>query len=417
MNNMIRNRNVDQNDRLQKIVLFGHFGGGNFGNEVTLQTMLTRMRQIFPRAQFSCICTFPNEVSEAYKIDAFPVSEVLVNQWKYRDPITRWLRRFLVGVPSELYRCWRGVRHLWSTDLFMIVGTGLLTDAYGLEGWGPYSLFKWTLLAKLCGSRIIFVSTGAGPITRPFGKILVKAALSLADFRSYRDEASMKCLERIGFHHGEDRIYPDLAFSLSAGMLRVSNGSGRVVGLGVIEHHGIYGGAVLSDAQYASYIEALTQLAVWLLDRGYDIRLLIGDISDTPVLHQLKALIWERVGDIAEHRIRATPANSADEVLRHLGETDFVVATRFHNVLLALVLNKPSISISFHHKCSSLMSQMGLSEYCQDIQRLSAERLIDQFCQLEENAPRLEEMIRERTEEQRRALDDQYRRIFQVLEA
>ena len=66
-----------------------------------------------------------------------------------------------------------------------------------------------------------------------------------------------------------------------------------------------------------------------------------------------------------------------------------VVATRFHNVLLALLLNKPVIAISFHHKCASLMKEMGLSEYCHDINHMNADRLIEQFQDVERNADKL----------------------------
>ena len=58
------------------------------------------------------------------------------------------------------------------------------------------------------------------------------------------------------------------------------------------------------------------------------------------------------------------------------------VATRYHNCLLALLLDKPVISISFHQKCASLMSDMGLSAYCQDIKQLESDWLISQFCEL-----------------------------------
>jgi|SRR6516225_3197928 len=42
----------------------------------------------------------------------------------------------------------------------------------------------------------------------------------------------------------------------------------------------------------------------------------------------------------------------------------------------ALELHKPVIAISFHHKCTSLMSDMGLAEYCHDINHMNAGRLI-----------------------------------------
>ena len=102
-------------------------------------------------------------------------------------------------------------------------------------------------------------------------------------------------------------------------------------------------------------------------------------------------------------------------LLSQLAATDVVVVTRFHNVLLALFLNKPVISISFHHKCVSLMGAMGMSEYCQDINRLDVDRLIEQFCDLEKNAEKLRLLIKQKTEEFRKALDEQYTVIFKDI--
>jgi len=116
-----------------------------------------------------------------------------------------------------------------------------------------------------------------------------------------------------------------------------------------------------------------------------------------------------------EGRIIDEPVASVGHLLSQIAATDIVVATRFHNVLLALLLNKPVISISFHHKCASLMSGMGLSEYSQDINDLKADRLIEQFCHLEKNAGSLRPMIRQKAEGCRKALDDQYNLIFQAL--
>ena len=52
-----------------------------------------------------------------------------------------------------------------STDMLIIPGTGLLTDAYGLSAWGPYNVFKWSLVAKFRGCKVLFVSVGVGPLT------------------------------------------------------------------------------------------------------------------------------------------------------------------------------------------------------------------------------------------------------------
>jgi polysaccharide pyruvyl transferase WcaK-like protein len=164
---------------------------------------------------------------------------------------------------------------------------------------------------------------------------------------------------------------------------------------------------------YAAYLETLAEFVRWLLAREYDVRLLIGDVIDDHVTQEFLSLLRSQSVSFDETRIAYEPATSVERFLRQLAATDLVVATRFHTVLLALLLNKPAISISFHHKCASLMSQMGLSEYCQDINDLKVERLIEQFCHLERNAGNLMPLIRQKAEECRRALDDQYNIIFQ----
>ena len=119
-----------------------------------------------------------------------------------------------MGVPSELYRWLKAIRTLRGTDMLIVPGTGLLTDAYGLFSWGPYNMFKWSFVAKLCRCKLLFVSVGAGPIYTALGRYFVKSALALADFRSYRDASTVQYVRGIGFRANNDSVYPDLAFSL-----------------------------------------------------------------------------------------------------------------------------------------------------------------------------------------------------------
>jgi polysaccharide pyruvyl transferase WcaK-like protein len=402
-----------------KIGLFGHFGMGNFGNESTLQAMLCHLRRRMSDAEILCICSAPEIVKADYKIAAVAISGTVVKPWKLRNPVVRAARKVFIGVPSEFYRWFKGAMTLRDTDMLIVVGTGILTDAFGIGAWswGPYSSFKWSLIAKLCGCRLMFVSVGAGPLERRASELLVKSSLSLANFRSYRDEASLEYLKGIGFRSNADRVYPDLAFSLPAASPNRDGVKGRrpVVGLGLMLHAGMYGIEKTTSAHYAAYLETLVVFVRWLLDREYDVRLLVGDLADTPVTQEFRTLLRERSVTYEEERVICEPVRTARELLSQLAATDLVVATRFHNVLLALLLNKPAIAISFHHKCSSLMSQMGMSEYCQDIRRLNTDRLIEQFCDLEKNAETIRPLIKSRAEEFRRALDEQYDRILKEI--
>jgi len=407
--------------RRTKISFFGNFGLGNLGNESTLQAILYHLRRLLPDAEVTCICTGPETVAAAYNIAAVPSSGIVVKPWTLRNPLARLVRKLFIGIPSELYRWLKCLITLRGTDVLIIPGTGLLTDAYGLmNNWGPYSIFKWSLIAKLNGCKLLFVSVGVGPLYGRLSRFLVKSALALADFRSYRDTSSLNYLKSIGFLRNNDRVYPDLVFSLPEAVIPhegIKDRGRSVVGLGLMEYAGKYSVDRPSTAIYRSYLDTLVIFVKWLLAHEYDVRLLIGDSCDTEVTQEFRCLLNERLSMYDVGRIIDEPAVSVGHLLSQLAATDIVVATRFHNVLLALLLNKPVISISFHHKCTSLMSQMGLSDYCQDINDLQADRLIEQFCQLEKNAGNLRRMIRQKAEGCRKALDHQYNLIFQDLGA
>ena len=111
----------------------------------------------------------------------------------------------------------------------------------GILSWGPYSVFKWSVIAKLCRAKLFFVSVGAGPFYSRMGKRLVRTALSLANFRSYRDESTVQRLQAIGFPANKDRVFPDLAFSLPEAVIpgqSANTGRRPIVGLGLMMMRG-----------------------------------------------------------------------------------------------------------------------------------------------------------------------------------
>ena len=120
----------------------------------------------------------------------------------------------------------------------------------------------------------------AGPIDTTVGRILVRAAMSLADYRSYRDDASRDWLRRIGFRSERDRVYPDLVFDLPDALRPPSHrpeGTRRVVGLGLMVYAREYSAGRRGDVHrsadtYKAYLKSLADFTIWLLERDYDIR-------------------------------------------------------------------------------------------------------------------------------------------------
>jgi len=405
-----------------RICFYGLFGQGNLGNEATLQAILHHTRRLFPHAELLCVCTDPRDASTRHDIAAVPISPRHLRKSGpaaasgSRGRLVRWLRRALIGVPREFSDWLLTFRRLIGKDVLVVPGTGFLTDASGSPfGW-PYDIFKWSLVAKLCRCRLVYVGVGAGPVYRPLSRWFIRSALSLADFRSYRDSSTKEYLATIGFSRRADRICPDLAFSLPVAMLADTATESRqrpVVGIGLMNSPARLSAETPDPAVHRAYLATMAAFARWLLAHDYDVRLLIGDFAyDRDVLTEFAASLKREMPPDDRGRVLDTPALSVEELLSQIAATDLVVATRFHNVLLALLLKKPVASVSFHHKSVSLMRAMGLSEHSRDIGDLDLEWLIGQVDALQRNASALIDRMSERVEENRKILDEQYGLIF-----
>jgi len=401
------------------VSLFGNFGTHNLGNEYTLQAIIHNVRKHLPEADVSCICTSPGQVMASHDVPAFPISDRLVKSAPGNGggggAVARLLRRLFVRLPREMMRWVQAFRVLKGTRMLVMTGTGMLGDF----GIGPfdlhYEILKWSLLAKARGSKLLFVSVGAGPIADPLSRRIVRWALSLADYRSYRDDFSKEYLEGIGFDTRRDFVYPDLAFSLkpdSAGP-PLRNGNGRVVGLGLMDYYGNDRTGESNEATYQRYLQKVTSFLAWLLERKYTVRLLIGDATyDTRIRRDVVEGLRQRGVRPEPRQLVEEPVRSVKDVLAQLAATDVVVATRFHNLVLALMLGKPAVALSYHEKIDSLMAGAGMAEYCQGIDDLEVELLIRQFLELERNSRALQPSLQRTIDGYREKLDRQYLHIF-----
>jgi len=355
------------------IALFGLFGSGNTGNDASLEAMLATVERLCPEAQVLCICGDPRNIVRDFGTLATPI-----HRDYSRNPVLRKLGNLL-----------RPFRELRGCKLLIVPGTGALDD-FG-TGWTglPLAFFTWCLAARLRGTEIAFVSVGAGPIKHPLSRWLMKTAIGMAHYRSYRDQVSKDYLQGIGFPAAKDPIYPDLAFLLPI-PADPGSGTGRrgplTVGLGVMTYQGWRNDPKQGAASYAEYLEKISRFTLWLLDRGHPIRLLMGDNTDQHALDDLQRVVAELRPSLPTGRLQASPCRSLHDLLQQIAETDVVVATRFHSVVGALKLGCPVISIGYANKNDALMVEVGLGRFCQSIESLDIDLLIRQFTELTADA-------------------------------
>ncbi len=317
-------------------------------------------------------------------------------------PDVPWLRivnRLFLKLPALLADVVSSVRLARTFDAILVPGTGICDDFGERPQAMPYALLKWALAARLAGRPLSFVSIGAGPVTHPASRWLMKWAARLARYRSYRDEISKDFMESIGVDTSKDRVFPDVVFSLRAAeniATRPVNGR-LTVGVGVMNYRGWNRSAEEGRQIHETYRGKIVQFVSLLLQHGHDVRLLIGAASDVEVVDDVLKRVAAMPQPSSYGRLAAGPAASLHELMKQMGETDVMVATRFHNVVCALMMAKPVISLGYARKNDVLLEDMGLGDFCQDVETFDNERLIAQLDKLVEGRERYAHKIRERT--------------------
>ncbi len=410
-------RKLDEESMLQtatkRIALLGLFGVGNLGNEASLAAALFHVRASRPDAPLVCICAEPADVAVRHGIEAVSLTMTTYHPWQQS---TRRLWRLLLRVPVEVQRWVKTYRFLQGVDLIIVPGTGILDD-FGVGPMQmPYDLFVWSLLAKLCGTKLRFVSIGAGPIHHPFSRWLMKTAAQAADYRSYRDQISKTFMHEIGLDTSHDSVYPDLVFSLPkpAAATQQPDQATRTVGLGMMAYYGWRNDAETGEQLYQTYIAKLARFTLWLIEKGYNIRILIGESTDQRAVDDLMAALGGVSPQTIAERIVAEPITSLAGLLQQIAATDLVVATRFHNVLCGFMMNKPVVSLGYAQKNDVLMTEMGLGGYCQHIESFDVDQIICHFVELEQNKHQLHAHIQAKNQQYQQALMEQYAHIFTI---
>jgi len=394
-------------DRAPKTVFYGHFGMGNIGNDSSLEAALIQIRRYRPQTELVCVCSSPAEISARFGIRTLPIAD---------HAGSRGVGNVLQRMLNEI-RFWRAYPSWFRPgDRLMVIGTGAVDDMCAPRPWGaPYDLYKWCKAAKLGGAQVMFISVGVGPIVNPISRVLMLRALAMADYRSYREKAAFDYLHSVRFQTAGDLLYPDLVFGLPK-VPPVSRPTAAVkeVGLGLIDYRGWHGTSAEGETASQRYRETIQAFISWLLDKGLNVRIFSGDIGDRPMVREVVDHFRQRHASLGA--LMAEPIDTVHDLLAQLAQTDIVVASRFHNVLSALLLGIPVISVGYHDKNVNLMSEMGLENYCQHIEEFTLEKLKQQFESCVSEREQIVARIRDKTSHYERLLDQQAERIFQTEE-
>lgn len=389
-------------------------GAGNLGDEAILQATFEALRARWPDASLRAFTLHPARTAANHGVEAEPLTGV--NRHLFGAPrpdgpfvvragwaIARRTRsvpllgkaaRFasewtaaIIFEAMSLRRAWQWLR---TADLILAAGGGQLDAVWG-GTWGqPYALARWAWLARRAGVPFAFLSVGYGGARTRLSRRLLRYAVSQATYCSIRDAGSQILTRQLGIN-ADLPLVPDLAFALRAGIPLRPQRPGYDVGISpmVYMRPGSWPNEDLG--QYQRYVELWADLVSDRVARGDRVRLFVTDPADMDAVRD----VWARLDDSARAGCAVAHATTPDTLLEFFRGLDFVISSRLHGVLLAIVAGRPVLALSHERKVRAVMSDAGVASFCADLTNVDMnhirERLADLTGQLDSCARGLSE--------------------------
>ncbi|MGH3521187.1 MAG: polysaccharide pyruvyl transferase family protein [Haloechinothrix sp.] len=392
-----------------RVGFFGNLGSGNLGNDGSLDAVVAFLREWHPDAKLGFLCMGPEQVTARYGAPATHL------QWYEPHAGTATgARAVMLKVVGKVLDPFRTLAWVCRYDVVIVPGMGVLEATVPLRPWAfPYSLLSLCVSGRLVGSRVALVSVGSDVIRKRVTRWVITRAARLAHYRSYRDVLSRDAMREMGVDVVADEVYPDLAFALQ--VPPATPAVTGAVGVGVMAYYGGNDDRGRAGEIHRAYLDTMKRFVRWLVDGGRQVRLFTGDQMDDNVLTEILADLRAHRPALDPSLVVAEPAATLQDLMQQMATVHTVVATRFHNVLCALKLSKPTLSIGYAAKNDVLMAGMGLGEFCQFARSVDLDRLIEQFTALESRSEQLRRTMAERNLAVARRLDHQFTALSVAL--
>jgi polysaccharide pyruvyl transferase WcaK-like protein len=408
-----------------RVGLFGLLGAGNIGNDASAEVVLDYLRKEHPETIVDAMCTGPEKLADEFGITAIALD------WRHKYairtaggrarqgtaagsrglPDLRAIAMIALGKGIDAIRTAAWVRR---HDAVIVAGAGVLETSVPLRPWEtPYAMFLLCASGRIFGTKVALVSVGATDTPQPLTRWLLNQAARLAYYRSYRDDNSRDVMCRRGIDVVADHVYPDLVMGLA--VAPSTSGDPLTVGVGVMTYYGTNDDRQRAQQIHATYVHSMKSFVRWLVDNGRKVRLLVGDDCDDAmvqtILHDMRAYR----PDLEADWVSAKSVLSFRDLTEAIAPVGYVVATRFHNVMCALKLGKPTISLGYSSKNEALMASMDMAEFSQSASSLDVDRLIEQFIELEHRSVQIRQTLAERVQSPERMLEGQFTELSDVL--
>jgi polysaccharide pyruvyl transferase WcaK-like protein len=434
-------------DRPLRVGLMAPYAGKNLGCMAIHDAVIRNINSLYPNATIRSFNLNPEYTKMIHKIESFPItgfnlpyySGSFFHEYSLQDKnviavkpsvfamTMNKIKQILKIYPktfSSVKKCFSLLRIIFSeckhvrkiykilkeVDLLVVCGGQQVFENWGGKWGHPYSLFKFSIIARLTHSKFEFWSVGVSKLKSKLSRYFLKQALRNASYRSFRDVESLANLRKQNMTIADDDpVIPDLAFSyMPIPKKKDLNEAERNQTIGVSPISYLSENWPQKDQRiYVEYISHMTSFVNRLILDGYSILLFSTDTPDRIAIKDITDQLIKDHGEMPK-QILIPSISTVDDLLENLVDIDYVVASRYHGILLSHLIAKPVLAISYEQKVNSHMHLMGQEEYCLDINNISFESLIQSFLMLKANREKIKNLLDTLVNEKRTRLEGFY---------
>lgn len=291
----------------ERVVISGYYGFGNFGDEAILSVLIDRLKKIGP--EIVVLSSNPRKTSMDYFVNS-------INSFDFYQ---------VAGLLKQ-------------SDILISGGGSLLQDVTSLKSLVYY---LWVIFTALrYKKKVIIFAQGIGPINNKIAKFFTGQILKHCTYVSVRDAKSHNLLEKMGV---KSNLLCDPIFSLD--IKRLSR-------KGCI-------GIQLRD--FSSMNDNLLyKLARQIVKDFFDKEIKIFSLQDAIDLEVCKK--FQKIITSLNPGIKTSVLNgmSNSALIREMSGLEFMIAMRFHALVVALKAGVKSIAVNYDVKVEKLANEAGL---------------------------------------------------------
>jgi polysaccharide pyruvyl transferase WcaK-like protein len=168
-----------------------------------------------------------------------------------------------------------------------------------------------------------------------------------------------------------EAIAPDLVFAYPAST-QANPEPGRLV-VGVMAFYGKGDDPVRGVEVRRRYVATMTDSLAQVAEVGNHIVIVSGDRVDIDVAHDLRTAVLAARPDLSDDAVIVREFTTFSELTEEMRRAEIVIPSRFHNLICALRLARPTVSAGYAPKNHELMLALGLDEYSQTMEHLDGE--------------------------------------------